>query len=85
MNFRLKRTRAGTIRAASNLCGREIPVSEQDRQSNDETNDRTFNEEQKPLFGSDDTPDKTRQRTPGTQSIPPTEPDAEAGEAPTGI
>ena len=60
-------------------------MSEQDRQSNDESSDRTFNEEQKPLFESDDTSDKTRRRTPGTQSVPPTEPAAEAGDTPSGI
>jgi len=60
-------------------------VSETDRQRNGEADDRTFTEEQKPLFESDDTSDKTRQRTPGTQSVPPAEPDAESGGAPTGI
>ena len=60
-------------------------MSETDRQSNDETNDRTFNEEQRPLFESGDTPDKTRQRTPGTQSVPPSEPAADTGEAPPGV
>ena len=60
-------------------------MSESDRQPNGETNDRTFTEEQKPLFESDDTSDKTRQRTPGTQSVPPSEPAAESGEAPPGV
>jgi len=61
-------------------------VSETDRQDanrqpNGETSDRTFNEEQQPLFESDTTPDKTRQPTPGTQSVPPSEPTAETGES----
>ena len=59
-------------------------MSESDRPAQDDSSDRTFNEEQKPLFESGDAPDKTRQRTPGTQSVPPSEP-AEAGEAPPGV
>jgi hypothetical protein len=54
-------------------------MSEADR-PNAETSDRTFTDEQKPLFESDDAPEKTRQRTPGAQSPPPPGPDAEAGE-----
>ena len=56
-------------------------MSESDRPAQDDSSDRTFNEEQKPLFESGDTPDDTRQRTPGTQSVPPTEPTADTGEA----
>ena len=59
-------------------------MSERDRQSSDESGDRTFNEEQKPLFESDDTSDKTRKRMPGVQSVPPADP-AGAGEAPPGV
>lgn len=59
-------------------------MSESDRPAQDDSSDRTFNEEQKPLFESDTTPDKTRQRTPGTQSVPPGE-SAEAGDAPPGV
>ena len=57
-------------------------MSETDRRPGGEADDRTFNEEQRPLFESDDTPDKTRQRTPGAQSVPPTGPTADTGEAP---
>lgn len=60
-------------------------MSETGGQTNEESNDRTFNEEQKPLFESDDASNKTRQRTPGTQSIPPSDPAAETGEAPPGV
>ncbi len=60
-------------------------MSETDRQSNDDASDRTFNEEQRPLFESGGTPDKTRQRTPGTQSVPPSEPAADTGEAPSKV
>ena len=60
-------------------------MSEPDRQSNGETNDRTFTEEQQPLFESDDTSDKTRQRTPGTQSVPPSERTGETGEVLPGV
>jgi hypothetical protein len=59
-------------------------VSESDRPAPDDSADRTFNEEQKPLFESGDAADKTRQRTPGTQSVPPSESD-ETGEAPPGV
>lgn len=59
-------------------------MSESDKQSTGETNDRTFNEEQKPFFESGDGPDKTRQPTPGTQSVPPSE-SVEGGEAPPGV
>ena len=69
-----------------NFCGRRISVSEADRPTRDDSSDRTFNEEQKPLFESNDASDKTRQRTPGTQSVPPTaDPAADTGEAPPGV
>jgi hypothetical protein len=54
-------------------------LSETDRQASDEANDRTFNDEQRPLFESDDTSDKTRPRTPGAQTVPPAGP-AETGD-----
>ena len=57
-------------------------MNEADRPTTDDSSDRTFNEEQKPLFESDDIPGMTRQRTPGTQSVPPGEPTADAGQAP---
>ena len=58
-------------------------MSESDRLGQqDDSSDRTFNEEQKPLFESDDATDKTRRRTPGTQSVPPGEPAADAGAGP---
>ena len=60
-------------------------MNEADRPTRDDSSDRTFNEEQKPLFESNDAPDKTRQRTPGTQSVPPTDPTADSGEAPPGV
>ena len=61
-------------------------MSESDRLAQqDDNSDRTFNEEQRPLFESGDAADKTRQRTPGTQSVPPSEPAAETGETPPGI
>ena len=60
-------------------------MSESDRQSNGETGDRTFDEEQKPLFESDYAADKTRQRTPGTQSVPPSERTGETGEVLPGV
>ena len=59
-------------------------MSESDRPAPDDSSDRTFNEEQKPLFESDTASDKTRRRTPGTQSVPPRE-SAETGEAPPGV
>jgi hypothetical protein len=59
-------------------------VSESDRQAQDDSSDRTFNEEQRPLFESNNAPDKTRQPTPGAQSVPPTG-SAETGEAPPGV
>lgn len=59
-------------------------MSESDRPEQDDSSDRTFNEEQKPLFESDDASNYTRRRTPGTQSIPPSEP-AETGDAPPGV
>jgi hypothetical protein len=60
-------------------------VSDSGRQPNGETDGRTFDEEQRPLFESDDAPDKTRQRTPGAQSAPPAEPAAETGEGGPGV
>ena len=60
-------------------------MSESDRPERDDSSDRTFNEEQQPLFESDDTFDKTRQRTPGTQSVPPSEPATDTGGAPPGV
>ena len=59
-------------------------MSEQDRPTQDDNSDRTFNEEQKPLFESDDASDKTRRRTPGTQSVPPSE-SAETGDGTPGV
>jgi hypothetical protein len=60
-------------------------VSEADRPAEDDSSDRTFNEEQKPLFESGDTSDKTRRRTPGTQSVPPAAPAADADEGAPGV
>lgn len=84
MNFRRTQTERAPQRFGPrrNFCGRRISVSEADRPTADDTSDRTFNEEQKPLFESGGTPDKTRQRTPGTQSVPPADPAADTGDAP---
>ena len=60
-------------------------MTEAERPTDDETSDRTFTDEQKPLFESDDAPDKTRQRTPGAQSPPPPGPDSGGGEATPGV
>ena len=60
-------------------------MNEADRTTADDSSDRTFNEEQQPLFESGGAPDKTRQRTPGTQSVPPSDPTADSGGAPPGV
>lgn len=60
-------------------------MNESDRPAQDDSSDRTFNEEQKQLFESHDAPDKTRRRTPGTQSVPPSGRAEEDGEAPPGV
>ena len=45
---------------------------DEDKTVGGETDARTFTDEQSALFESGDAPEKTRPRTPGTQSVPPT-------------